>query len=1334
MKQLHLKTLFFLTILLLPLSLSCAQEQYVFHRMNTNDGLSSNTINCLFADSRGYLWIGTESGLNRYDGYGMLAYYSFDKEGKTQANNIQSIQEDAEGKVWIEANQTYVLYKGGTVGFERNNEEYLKKLGITVKAPYRVSTDSEGNLYVATSGRMYYFDFKTKNVLNWNLAINMKPGEDWFLTPWEGGLFLACNDNIFQFNSRNGQLTRIALPESMSSAGDRLRCYVDNEGVVWIFSTMSEQLFRYRTDKQSGTMVHLESGSSQSNSIRSVLDDGIGHIWITTDHAGVFVYTKRNYSIQHLTHNVGDQNSLASDNITCSFKDKMGTIWLGHMKKGISYTNDRYLLFQNRGHQCGDISTVFCDSKGNLWLGTDGNGLYKEIVGHESVSDNDNIVKTALPNITISSVIERKNGEIWVGTYNEGIYIISPDQNITRLNVENGKLPSNAAWRLVEDNNGNVWMCSAFYTITRINASEGTYETFKKNTGEIVNGMSLYYDKMNTLYVGTFYGIWACNINTGKGVLLLGNKAGTQKFLSSTITSLHMDNANNTMWIGHSAGITIWNMKSDSLFYIDRSSGLADNAIRNILQDANENIWVSTGAGISCIKVRNEDGFQTVIRNYTTNDGIVDNYFNTYSATKTQDGSLIMGNPEGYTKIDPSQLIGSAVDIKAPRITQVMIGDSVLIQDPSFLEESTNRLSLDLQYDDSKIAISFFTGNLLSSNNFRYAYRIAGIADDWVYTDEPRIVFVSFPSGHYELEIKACGEAGEWSEVTVVELNVAPPFYRSVWMILLYIVVVAIAVFLTVKYIRNRQIKRLHDQKIRLEHDQFVRISDMKLRFFTNVSHDLRTPLTLIISPLQALIKEPLSEDVKKRLEVVLKNAEILLQQVNNLLDFRRLDVGAEFLKLRTDNFVPYLRSLCNSFADYARDRSITFSFDTESEEIVMGYDAEKMNKIMYNLLSNAFKFTQDGGRIRVFAKEKDTMVVIRVEDTGIGITDADKARIFNRFFQGDTHKSKAGSGIGLHIVNEYVKLHGGTIEVLDNHPTGAVFQFTLPRNLQNVENAPEEGSASTQNSEDANTSEISELADKKDRFVVLVVDDNTDMCHFVADSLRGTYDVMTAYNGRQALDIILKEDIDLVVSDVMMPEIDGLELCKLIKTDLRFSHIPVLLLTAKIAQESILEGLQMGADDYITKPFNVDMLRLRVEKFIEKRADRYKQFKQKMEINPSEITITSVDEELIKKAIEIVEKHIDDQTFSVEVLGQELGLSRTYLYKKLMNITGHGPQDFIRTLKLKRGKQLLEQSQLQISEIAYRIGYNTPKRFTENFKAEFGISPKDYRKRFLEE
>lgn len=399
----------------------------------------------------------------------------------------------------------------------------------------------------------------------------------------------------------------------------------------------------------------------------------------------------------------------------------------------------------------------------------------------------------------------------------------------------------------------------------------------------------------------------------------------------------------------------------------------------------------------------------------------------------------------------------------------------------------------------------------------------------------------------------------------------------------------------------------------------------------------------------------------------------------------------------------------------------MTFQYHPDVEKLYVVIDAEKINKIMYNILSNAFKFTPDNGTICVLLEHDDDNIKIIVSDSGQGIADEDKERIFQRFYQADNESHSAGSGIGLHIVKEYVRMHGGSVNVSDNSPCGAVFTIILPNGSKDSQD--ESGSEIEDNAE---TCDEDSTATAR-RFTILVADDNQDLCTFIADSLSTEYNVLTAADGEEALQMLRKNTVNLVVSDIMMPKIDGLELCKKIKTDIKWSHIPVILLTAKSADMSIVEGLQQGADDYITKPFNIEHLRLRVQKFIDWTATSHRTFRQKIEVAPSEITITPLDEKFVEQAIAIVEKHIADTEYSVEQLGHDLGMSRTNLYKKLITLTGKGPHDFIRTIRLKRAYQLLEKSQMNISEIAYNVGYSSPKRFSENFKNEYGMTPSEF-------
>lgn len=517
-------------------------------------------------------------------------------------------------------------------------------------------------------------------------------------------------------------------------------------------------------------------------------------------------------------------------------------------------------------------------------------------------------------------------------------------------------------------------------------------------------------------------------------------------------------------------------------------------------------------------------------------------------------------------------------------------------------------------------------------------------------------------------------------------------------------------------------------QKQEFENEQKAKINEIKLKFFTNISHDLRTPLTLIMVPLQILMGRIKDDSTKKMLNTMHQNAMHLLNLINSLLDLRKLEAGAENLHYSHNDIIHFIKATCASFEDYASSRDIKFELDCSLSELSFDFDIQKVKKIMNNLLSNAFKYTPDGGHILVSLNRNDKFVTISVADSGEGIDDKTKKHIFERFYQGEQSESKTGSGIGLHIVSEYVHMHGGEISVKDNTPQGSIFTFSIP--LQNCE----PGTESIVDGTDDETTDETELQqayinnpESEKKVNILLVDDNKEYLDIIAGVLSDEYNVLTADNGEKALELLDKENINFIISDVMMPGIDGMELCRRIKSNICWSHIPVILLTAKGAEESRIEGLELGADDYITKPFNYQLLRLRIHKFIELFKRNHKMFNNQIDVAPSEITITSLDEKLVEKAIRIVEDNMEDSDFSVEVLSQELALSRGYLYKKLMAITGKGPAEFIRIIRLKRARQLLANSQLQIAEVAYKCGFNSPKRFAQNFRNEFGMLPSEF-------
>ena len=618
-------------------------------------------------------------------------------------------------------------------------------------------------------------------------------------------------------------------------------------------------------------------------------------------------------------------------------------------------------------------------------------------------------------------------------------------------------------------------------------------------------------------------------------------------------------------------------------------------------------------------------------------------------------------------------------------------------------------------------------------------YKLEGFNNDWLTlpVGVHNVTFTNLAPGKYVLRVKAINSDGYVGiKEATLGIVVNPPFWMSWWAYLLYAAGLVVVLFLARYRMLKREREKFHLQQIENEVAKNEEINNMKFRFFTNVSHELRTPLTLIISPLEGMLKETTDELQSTRLQLMYRNAQRLLHLVNQLLDFRKGEMSTHQLSLSEGDIISYVHSVCNSFLLMADKKHIQFSFFSGIDTFSMAFDADKVGKIVMNLLSNAFKFTPEGGRVTVMIEHvtgtPDTLE-IKIADTGIGISDVDKEHIFDRFYQAD-HKGveeTTGNGIGLSLVRDFVTLHEGEVKVFDNIGTGSVFVIQFPvKHVETQVQLPEETGMSVGDEEDREMKEeVREETGRKDFPLLLVVDDNEDFRIFMRYSLELQYRVKLAVNGNEAWEMMQEELPDLVISDVMMPQMDGNELCRLIKQDKRTAHIPVILLTARQNTEAKLEGLQTGADDYVTKPFNMTILVLRIRKLIE--LSRYHRVTQGMiDPAPSEIVITSLDEKLIEKAIKYVEDNMSRTELSVEELSRELGMSRVHLYKKLLQITGKTPIEFIRVIRLKRAAQLLRESQLHVSEVAFEVGFNNPKYFSRYFKDEFGVLPSVYQEK----
>jgi len=1306
------------------------QSPYVFHHLETTEGLSNNNVKAFLRDSYGFLWIGTDSGLNRYDGYGFKVYTKH--PGVSNAlfsNNIVELQEDGMGNIWVNFGYSYMVYKRDKDSFS-DTKLLLLNMGIEPEFNAKVFVDKNRNLWVLNKKKIFFYNIKKKKTSVYQLKTALK-GESSIVDNGEFIYAIQNNSGIFwKLNKKSGILTFIELPDYIKQNAINATniIYTDGNNGLWICSDKSEQVFYKKNATEDWKRFELHSElKTQANHITSIIENQPGQIWIGTDHKGLFIYDKGKDLFKNIVSDPWVETGPSSNSVKCLYKDNNETVWIGYNKKGLSFYHESFRNFINFRHpECSDIMSIMEDHLGNIWLGTDGNGLYIKEKKSETIRT------LPLPNIAIISILEDRKNRVWIGTYQKGLFCYE-NGKITQYTTKNSKLTSNSIWNLKEDRYGNLWIGPLGGKIQILQSDSDNFSTLTTPFDDTVYALDMFYDGGDKMYVGTVFGLFIIDITNYKKIQYHGNKKGNQSFPQDQISNIYKDKRG-IVWLGNNDGLMIWNQKKDTLYYFNKENGLCDNAIKGITEDNLNNIWVTTSNGLSILTVRptaNGD-FAFSSKNYSVKDGLMNNYFNDRAFCKLQNNDIVLGNVEGYTILNPNKMYEKDQSTSKVIFTELTVGNNTIQVDAYYdgrklLDRSMQLTSeLNFRHDDKLISLEFTTGNLLNADKMKYVYQIEGFNSQWLPTQKNKILISSLPTGNYRLLIKVRNGDGVWSNIpTELSINVMPPFYFSIWAFIIYAILIIGALIFFVYKTKERHLIELEQHRLQMDHEKKLHINEIKLRFFTNISHDLRTPLTLIITPLQILLNDATNENMRKKLSAMYKNAQQLMTLINSLLDFHKLDVGVERLNLKSGDFVSFINEIYTSFCVYAEERNINLLLFSDIESLTMSFDRDKIQKIFSNILSNAFKYTSDGGTINIRIKELNGNVCVSISDTGSGISNKEKEHIFERFYQAQQEQEKTGTGIGLHIVNEYINLHGGEINVTDNIPKGSIFTFQIPIKIADSDTEEQYQSENIfENSAIEKEEKIKKSTNKK---TLLFVDDNNDFCEFIKDNLENSYTVITANNGEEAIELLHKFDVTIIVSDVMMPVMNGIELCKQIKTNIQWSHIPVILLTARTAEEYVMEGLETGADDYITKPFNFELLKLRIQKFVEWTEKNHVSFSQKLDISPTEITITSLDESLIEKAIKIVEDCISDTEFSVETLSLALGLSRGHLYKKLIAITGKGPTEFIRTIRLKRGRQLLEKSQMQVSEIAYEVGFNSPKRFAKYFREEFGLSPSEY-------
>ena len=1319
------------------------------------------------------------SGLDRYDGYEFKIFRHDLHDTNTLSDNfIQGIMEGPGGKLWIQTRNGFNIYDPITEKFDRNIADQLKKFGIPPGSVSSVRKNVDGDFlflidrqviykYVVATGRSFIL-YKANSSSHPLSAFSEDHRKKYWL--------IYANGLIETIDSTGKQVLQSDLPSKIygkDSANYSL--FIDNENELWVYTSSGNPkgVLLYRPE--TGSYMHLEKDNGyprlNTNLIVSIQQDDKGNIWICTDHGGVNIFNKKDNSIQYLVNNVDDEKSLSQNSITAAYKDNTGIIWLGTYKRGISYYHENIIKFPVYRHQPSnpnslsfdDVNRFAEDAKGNLWIGTNGGGLLyfdranNKFTQYLHEPSNSNSISN---NVIVSLWIDHKQ-RLWIGSYFGGLDCFENGRfRHYRHNPSNpNSLSDDRVWEIFEDSKMNLWVGTLDGGLDRFDSEHNIF--YHHNTG-LPNSIHSNYiaaiieDKQGKIWIGTNNGIDVLDNVTGN-ITHYANYTNAPGGLSNNDIISLLEDSRGLIWIGTRDGLNVFNRKEKKFQSFRMERGLPSNTILNILEDNKSELWISTSNGISKIKVAvGHENIDTSISisctNYDELDGLQGTEFNENAALSTSRGEIIFGGANGFNLFYPGNIVTNKslpnLVLTDLQIFNESVGVGEEIGGRVVLAQSiSNTSSITLKYNENILALEFAALNFSNPEKIKYAYSLQGFNNNWVITDGKmrKAIYTNLDPGTYIFRLRALNEDGKWSGKEInFKVKILPPFWRTSLAFIVYALLIIAALWVGRRIILERARMRFEVEHQRKEAERIQELDAMKTKFFTNVSHEFRTPLSLILSPLDKVIKKSSDAEQKKQLHLIERNAKRLLNLVNQLLDFRKMEVQKFTLQLSKGDIVKFTKDITCSFSDISEKKDIELSFKSNNESVITFFDKDKLEKILFNLLSNAFKYTHANGKISVemiYNDEKSNGTIqpslcIKISDDGIGIPADMHKKIFERYFQhnlpGNTYNY--GTGIGLAITNEFVKLHEGTISVESEPEKGTCFTVLLPlKTGEDNQAATERGEASlisekaTSLQADLNEGGEALLNHHSKRNTILLVEDSEDFRFYLKDNLKHRYNVIEATNGKEGLEKVKNFHPDLVVSDIMMPVMNGIELSKKIKSNPHTSHIPVILLTALTNVEKELEGFNAGISDYITKPFTFEILASRIRNHLNLREQLRKKFQKLVDIHPGEITITPVDEEFMKRALETVKKNLQNADFSVEDLSRELFISRVALYKKLLSLTGKSPIEFIRVMRLKRAAQLLEKSQMNIAEIAYEAGFNNPKIFTRYFKEEFHMTPSQY-------
>lgn len=1339
--------IFFLLLCLLLPDNSAGNDIYTFNKITTNDGLSHSTVYTITQDHKGIIWIGTREGLNRYDSYGITTYYA-EKESSSSlsSNEITSVLATKDSSLYIGTANGLNLYN-----YEKDKMQDILFEGKSLGLIHQLFESSDNAVYICSSKGLFILtkQHEIKQLMNNRsvLAINeYKDNVFWLATPREIILVNQKGEVIkfYPYLKRS--------KDELLSTADNISCiFKDNEGEIWI-GTRKNGLYKYvaKKDLFQPIVPDHKDNPIEVNVVKSLGEDSKGNIWIGTE-SGLFIYNKKlkkfshySQSFDNSSHTLNDkaiyaiyrskedimwigtyfggvnfvkpeekgfyrlvpdggENSLSGKAISQIIKDKQGKIWIATEDGGITiydknkgeFEYQRHLVDNTNSISCNNVHALQDDGRGNIWIGTLLGGLNKYSLKDKKFTVYKHIPgdTTSISHNNVFSVLKDSRGILWVGTWN-GVNIYDYKTNsFSKFETEN--FSNRFIYDMLEDHQGNIWFCSR-------NDGLFMYDVMKKEVSRY-------------------------HINNSR-------------ITSNAIVCAYQD-SKNRLWFGSlNGGLIRYNRRTNEFISTTKKDGLANNNVYGILEDDQGNLWVSTNRGLS--KCNPETG---EITSFNNSQGISNHQFNFKSFLKDDDGSMYFGSVNGLYYFHPDSLTFNQLPPKVHFTDFKLFNKTVKANDNGLLTAHINETDeITLDYEQNVITFEFLGINYFSPGNNTFSYYLEGFEQDWsIPAGKRTATYTNLSPGTYTFHVKAANNDGIWSEEKKIGLVVLPPLWLSDWALVIYVLLAILSLYCVRSYIYYRHREKMAFQLERVEKENMRELNQHKLNFFTYISHEFKTPLTLIIASIDRFLNTSIrSSDDNQEFHLIKRNARRLHFLIEQLMEFRKIETDHATLNINKGDIVLFLNDTFSAFIPLFSKKNIDYHLVSSHSQYITYFDADKLEKIITNLVSNAVKNTPEYGEISLGIDFKagkntnNTCIRIKLTDSGVGMGEEEIEKVFSPFYQSNHEKLYTpGSGVGLALVKSLIDYLKGEIKVVSTVEKGTTVTIDLPCMTDigsNDEVNAIEGNKNLSIDQDL-FNEEDDLAGQKlngkdaASLELMVVEDNRELLKFLVNHFSGSYKTISARNGQEALDKMQKNMPDIIISDVMMPLVDGISLCEKIKSDLNTSHIPLILLTAKSSMPNKLEALDVGADAYLPKPFNLKELELTIKNILESRKCLKNHFLKFASLSEYEAPMNNRDQSFINNLTDIVHQFIDDSEFNIGTFTKEAGVSRTLLHLKLKKLVNLNASDFIKTIRLQKSTELLKEG-LTVSEVAFRVGFKDPNYFSRSFKEKYNITPSDFR------